>query len=136
MTATAYPRHRRHASRRIRRTAMPVLIAAAMLGMVCGCAHTTVSDTPGATTTAMAAPIHFYRAFLSRADGHRCPMTPSCSSYALAAMQRHGALMGYIMACDRLMRCGRDELAHSQKVMTRDGWRWQDPVGANDFWLD
>ena len=112
-----------------------LIVAGIALPMVFGCAHTPTADVPDAETPVMAAPIHFYRAFLSRADGHRCPMTPSCSSYALSAMQRHGALMGYIMACDRLMRCGRDELALSQRVMTRDGWRWQDPLDANDFWL-
>jgi putative component of membrane protein insertase Oxa1/YidC/SpoIIIJ protein YidD len=83
----------------------------------------------------MAAPIRFFQIYLSGADGHRCPMTPSCSSYALQAMQRHGALKGWIMACDRLMRCGRDELKHSPSTMTRHGIRCQDPLQNNDFWL-
>ena len=80
-------------------------------------------------------PIRFFQKYLSGADGHRCPMTPSCSSYALQAMRRHGALKGWIMACDRLMRCGRDELKHSPSTLTRHGIRCQDPVQNNDFWL-
>jgi putative component of membrane protein insertase Oxa1/YidC/SpoIIIJ protein YidD len=84
---------------------------------------------------AAAAPIRFFQKYLSGADGHRCPMTPSCSSYALQAMQRHGSVKGWIMACDRLMRCGRDELKRSPSVMTRNGIRCQDPVRNNDFWL-
>ncbi|WP_319409234.1 membrane protein insertion efficiency factor YidD [uncultured Desulfosarcina sp.] len=84
---------------------------------------------------AAAVPIRFFQKYLSGADGHRCPMTPSCSSYALQAMQRHGSVMGWIMACDRLMRCGRDELKRSPSVMTRNGIRCQDPVQNNDFWL-
>jgi putative component of membrane protein insertase Oxa1/YidC/SpoIIIJ protein YidD len=83
----------------------------------------------------MAAPIRFFQKYLSGADGHRCPMTPSCSSYALQAMQRHGTVKGWIMACDRLLRCGRDELKRSPAVMTRNGIRCQDPVRNNDFWL-
>ncbi|BBO80146.1 hypothetical protein DSCO28_07120 [Desulfosarcina ovata subsp. sediminis] len=84
---------------------------------------------------AAAAPILFFQRFLSRADGHRCPMTPSCSSYAMESIRRHGAVMGWIMACDRLMRCGRDELKHRPMVMTRNGWRCSDPVTNNDFWM-
>jgi uncharacterized protein len=87
------------------------------------------------STSVLAAPLRFFQNYLSAADGHRCPMTPTCSSYALQAIERHGTIQGWIMACDRLMRCGRDELKHSPSVMTRDGVRWQDPVDNNDFWL-
>jgi hypothetical protein len=50
-------------------------------------------------------------------------------------MQRHGAIIGWIMASDRLMRCGRDELKQSPSVMTRYGIRYRDSVDNNDFWL-
>ena len=85
-------------------------------------------------TPLMAAPVRFFQRFLSGADGDRCPMTPSCSSYAIEAMQRHGAVKGWIMACDRLMRCGHDELKLSPPVRTRQGVRCLDPVDNNDFW--
>jgi putative membrane protein insertion efficiency factor len=90
--------------------------------------------TQQASTSVMTAPIRLFQNYLSAADGHRCPMTPTCSDYALQAMQRHGTIKGWIMACDRLMRCGRDELKHSPSVMTRNGLRCQDPVINNDFW--
>jgi len=86
------------------------------------------------TAPALAAPIHFFRKYLSGADGHRCPMSPSCSGYALQAMRRHGALKGWIMTCDRLMRCGRDELKRCPSVMTPEGVRCRDTVDANDIW--
>lgn len=114
---------------------MKTLLTIAMLCFMAGCAHSPSAPAVSADAPVMSAPIQFYQAFLSGADGHRCPMTPSCSSYALSAVRRHGALAGWIMACDRLMRCGRDELRHSPKVATRDGWRWQDPLDNNDFWL-
>jgi putative membrane protein insertion efficiency factor len=83
---------------------------------------------------ALAAPIRFFQRYLSSADGHRCPMTPSCSSYALQAVKRHGSFKGWIMASDRLLRCGRDELKLSPSVMTRNGIRCQDPLDQNDLW--
>lgn len=87
------------------------------------------------STTLMTAPIRLFQKYLSGADGHRCPMTPSCSTYARQAIARYGVLKGWIMASDRLMRCGRDELKHSPSVMTRNGLRCQDPVENNVFWL-
>ncbi len=83
----------------------------------------------------MAAPIRMFQTYLSGADGHRCPMRPSCSGYALQAIQRHGSIMGWIMTCDRLMRCGRDELKISPSVKTPHGIRCHDPLDNNDFWL-
>jgi len=86
-------------------------------------------------TSAITAPIYFFQQFLSGADGNRCPMTPSCSSYAIQAIKRYGALKGWIMASDRLLRCGHDELNLSPAVMTRYGIRSLDPLENNDFWL-
>jgi putative component of membrane protein insertase Oxa1/YidC/SpoIIIJ protein YidD len=86
-------------------------------------------------TSVLTAPIRLFQHYLSGADGHRCPMTPSCSTYAQQAIARYGAIKGWIMASDRLMRCGRDELEHSPSVMTRHGLRCQDPVENNTFWL-
>jgi len=88
----------------------------------------------GESMPVMAGPIRFFQRYLSGADGHRCPMAPSCSSYAMQAVQRHGSIKGWIMATDRLMRCGRDELKLSPPVMTREGVRCQDPVRNNDVW--
>jgi len=82
----------------------------------------------------MTAPVRFFQIFLSAADGDRCPMTPSCSGYALQAIQRHGAVKGWIMTCDRLLRCGHDELTHSPSVITPRGIRCLDPVSNNDLW--
>jgi uncharacterized protein len=112
-----------------------LIIVFAMLAASAGAASSTsTTDQGDGAATIAAAPIHIFRNTLSGADGHRCPMTPSCSSYALTAIKRHGAFMGWIMACDRLMRCGRDELTHGPTVMTRDGVRCRDTVENNDFW--
>jgi putative membrane protein insertion efficiency factor len=80
-------------------------------------------------------PITFYQKFISPADGDRCRMTPSCSAYAREAFQAHGFFLGWIMTCDRLMRCGRDETRLSPGILTLDGRLTQDPLSRNDSWI-
>ncbi len=80
-------------------------------------------------------PLMLFRNYISAVDGDRCPMTPSCSRYSLDAFHKHGVVMGWIMTSDRLMRCGRDELAHTGSVRTGGTIFSLDPVENNDFWL-
>jgi putative membrane protein insertion efficiency factor len=46
-----------------------------------------------------------YRRFISPLLGPRCRFYPSCSAYALEAVQVHGALRGSWLAVRRLSRC-------------------------------
>ena len=46
-----------------------------------------------------------YRRFISPLLGPRCRFYPSCSAYALEAVQVHGALRGSWLAARRLSRC-------------------------------
>ena len=46
-----------------------------------------------------------YRRFISPLLGPRCRFYPSCSAYALEAVQVHGALKGSWLAVRRLSRC-------------------------------
>lgn len=46
-----------------------------------------------------------YQIFVSPLLGPRCRFYPSCSAYALTAVQRHGALRGSWLAVRRLCRC-------------------------------
>ena len=52
------------------------------------------------------APIRFYRAFISPVLPNRCRFTPTCSAYAVQALQKHGALRGSWLSMRRLVRCG------------------------------
>jgi uncharacterized protein len=81
-------------------------------------------------------PIRFFRQYLSGADGDRCSMYPSCSRYALDAVKKHGGITGWIMTCDRLMRCGRDEVSHSPSIQIQQRFFVYDPVENNDFWWE
>jgi uncharacterized protein len=46
-----------------------------------------------------------YRTFVSPLTGPTCRYYPSCSSYAVLAVQRHGAIRGTWLAVRRLGRC-------------------------------
>ena len=46
-----------------------------------------------------------YRRLISPLLGARCRYVPTCSSYAVEAVQRHGALRGSWLTLKRLLRC-------------------------------
>jgi len=78
--------------------------------------------------------VGLYREYVSPIDGSQCPMVPSCSQYSLDAFERHGFFMGWIMTCDRLLRCGRDEIKRASRIVVREEEKCYDPVENNDFW--
>jgi putative membrane protein insertion efficiency factor len=49
--------------------------------------------------------VHVYRVTLSPLQGPSCRFEPSCSAYALEALERHGALRGSWLALRRVLRC-------------------------------
>lgn len=49
--------------------------------------------------------IGFYRRHISPATPPSCRYHPTCSSYALEAIDKHGALKGGIMSTARILRC-------------------------------
>jgi uncharacterized protein len=51
------------------------------------------------------APIRLYQRLISPALGPRCKYEPSCSRYAVQAIQRFGILRGLVLAGWRLLRC-------------------------------
>ena len=52
-----------------------------------------------------ALPVHAYRAVVSPLIGPRCKYHPTCSRYALDAIQEVGVVRGLILAAWRLLRC-------------------------------
>ena len=50
-------------------------------------------------------PILFYRRFISPLFPPCCRFTPTCSAYAIEALQKHGALKGSWLALRRILRC-------------------------------
>ncbi|MCG6536284.1 MAG: membrane protein insertion efficiency factor YidD [Syntrophales bacterium LBB04] len=77
--------------------------------------------------------IRFYQHYISPVIGDRCQMYPSCSSYAVEAIKKHGCLIGSVMTSDRLIHEANE--ADHAPVIEKDGHiRYYDPVGGNDFW--
>jgi putative membrane protein insertion efficiency factor len=49
--------------------------------------------------------VRIYQYLLSPFWGRHCRFTPTCSSYAIEALERHGALHGSWLATKRVLRC-------------------------------
>ena len=49
--------------------------------------------------------VHAYRLVLSPWLGSSCRFEPTCSAYALVALDRHGALRGGALTVGRIARC-------------------------------
>ena len=67
-----------------------------------------------------AAPIRFYRRYISPLKPRMCRFSPTCSQYAIEALEMHGLLRGSMLAIWRLLRC---------QPFARGGY---DPVPARD----
>ncbi|MFF8960329.1 membrane protein insertion efficiency factor YidD [Streptomyces sp. NPDC014894] len=59
----------------------------------------------GRVAAAMYRSVRHYRVTVSPARPPCCPYTPSCSTYAVKALHRHGALRGGRLILSRLLRC-------------------------------
>ena len=51
------------------------------------------------------APIRFYRYFISPLLPPSCRFVPTCSQYAIEAIQVHGPVRGMYLTVRRLLRC-------------------------------
>lgn len=49
--------------------------------------------------------VRLYQATLGGLLGGHCRFSPTCSEYAVEALQRHGALRGTWLTARRLLRC-------------------------------
>jgi len=49
--------------------------------------------------------VNTYKTFISPLMPSSCRYSPSCSDYAISAIERHGAIRGMTMAITRILRC-------------------------------
>jgi uncharacterized protein len=66
-------------------------------------------------------PVQVYRMVVSPLLGPRCKYHPTCSQYALDALEEFGLLRGSVLAAWRLLRCnpwshGGVDYAHEQTL--------------------
>ena len=122
-----------------RRNTGPVVLVFVimLLAIFTGCAHNSRFDVGASPAAVFSAAIDIYQGPLNHLSAVRhgqCPMYPSCSQFGRQAIAKHGAVAGWVMAMDRLMRCGRSELSLTPLVKIKGQWRYYDPVADNDFW--
>lgn len=60
---------------------------------------------PGFVARGMVMAVRGYRRHLAWATRGWCRFEPSCSAYAIEAIERHGAVRGGWMAAVRIVRC-------------------------------
>ncbi len=117
-------------------------VAAAFLGAVLCLAAPCIAGaeqplpdrgTPNADS-AWSTPLKLFQKTISRADGSRCPMYPSCSHYSSQAFERYNPITAWILTADRLLRCGRDETRLSKRVVIQGRARIKDTLADNTFW--
>lgn len=56
-------------------------------------------------TFILSLPIRFYRGYISPLTPPSCRFIPTCSEYALLAIQKHGPFRGLYLIIRRLLRC-------------------------------
>ena len=50
-------------------------------------------------------PVRLYRLVISPLIGSNCRYHPTCSSYTLEALEKHGAIKGGRLAVKRILKC-------------------------------
>jgi len=76
----------------------------------------------------------FFQRYISVVDSPRCPMYPTCSAYALEALDKHGPILGSFLTVDRLLH-ESNPIEHKHPLTVYESQRFYDPLSANDFWL-
>ncbi len=111
------------------------IVIVLLLVMAVACSHSQNAPTDtGEPGNPLSAFIAFYQGpldHLSAVRSGQCPMYPSCSEYSRQCVERFGPIVGWVMAADRLMRCGRDELNLSPTIVVGGELKTYDPVDNN-----
>jgi len=74
---------------------------------------------------AILALLHGYRATISHTYGDVCKYYPSCSAYAVGAVQQHGAVKGAALTAARLARCHPWAVGGVDDVPRHENFRYE-----------
>ena len=83
-----------------------------------------------AATRIAQAPIVLYQRVISPALPRRCRFEPTCSSYALQALQEFGILRGLVLAAWRVLRCNPFSHGGYDPVQAQRVFRPRPPAGS------
>ncbi|NPA46499.1 MAG: membrane protein insertion efficiency factor YidD [Chlorobi bacterium] len=67
-----------------------------------------------------------YKTFVSSQDIDSCVFYPSCSTYMMLSIQKHGAFIGFLDGIDRLTRC--TPFANGRYPFNPKYKKYEDPV--------
>ncbi|WP_128773462.1 membrane protein insertion efficiency factor YidD [Actinomyces oricola] len=87
-------------------------------------------------STVVLAPVRFYQRFISPLLPRSCRYYPSCSQYAVQAIQVHGVLKGGVLALWRLLRCNPMTGGGVDHVPEPGQWRYPHPHDIPRFMID
>ena len=76
------------------------------------------------------APIFLYQRLISPALPRRCRYEPTCSSYAVQALQEFGILRGLVLAAWRVLRCNPFSHGGYDPVQAQRVFRSRPPAGS------
>lgn len=82
--------------------------------------------------------VRSYQVALAPMLGGQCRYHPTCSEYAVEALERHGTLRGTVLAARRIGRChpfragGFDPVPVSRGAVARPGAALTHPRGGSD----
>ena len=78
-------------------------------------------------------PIRAYQRWISPSRPRRCRYEPTCSAYAVEAIERHGAARGFLLASYRLLRCNPFSHGGFDPVPSRFSLREVGPVDPAEY---
>ena len=79
-------------------------------------------------------PIKGYKKFISPLLGNNCRFTPSCSSYAITAIDTHGVIKGGILSVWRISRCNSFCKFGHDPVPKKKRWKNENAVLTKEKW--
>ncbi|WP_076466325.1 membrane protein insertion efficiency factor YidD [Actinomyces mediterranea] len=79
------------------------------------------------------APIRLYQRFISPMLTPRCRYAPTCSNYAVEAIDVHGLLKGLVLAVWRLLRCNPWSLGGVDYVPKKGRWTSEKWIPPEDW---
>lgn len=74
-----------------------------------------------------------YQRFISPLLGPRCRYYPSCSTYAVTALERHGAVKGLALGTWRVLRCNPWSLGGVDHVPDKGKWKSPEWIPPDDW---
>lgn len=81
-----------------------------------------VRETPSWWVALVLLPVRLYQRYVSGLLGQNCKYFPTCSSYAVQALTRHGLFKGSALAIWRLLRCNPWSHGGSDRVPAQGRW--------------